>query len=309
MPPPLALAPGRREKGDDRVVALIEAGLSSRTESTTEGEGDSEELDLAAERHRRRRRRLRKFAMSIAGLTLAAIVWEIASLIVADPITLPSVQTTVSTFLHYFNRPYPTLSAPLWEDMAISTERVLIGFALGTCGGLVIGATMHAVKPIRELVDPIIEVTRPLPPLAFIPLLIVWFGIGEVAKIVLIIIGVLPVTVVATVAALQNVPLEMEQCARTLGASRKFALVHVQIRAAIPGIVTGMRIAMAGAWTSIVAAELIAATSGVGYLIEQAGNSLQTSLVFCGIISIGAIGLFLDSCLRLILRWADPSRR
>jgi ABC-type nitrate/sulfonate/bicarbonate transport system permease component len=66
---------------------------------------------------------------------------------------------------------------------------------------------------------------------------------------------------------------------------------------------------MAGAWTSIVAAELIAATSGVGYLIEQAGNSLQTSLVFCGIISIGLMGLALDSCLRLILRWADPSRR
>jgi ABC-type nitrate/sulfonate/bicarbonate transport system permease component len=268
-----------------------------------------EELDLAAERRRRRKRKIKRAAMSVAGLGLAAVIWEIASIIVDDPVTLPSVQSTVSTFIHYFNRPYPTLSAPLWRDLLISAQRVLIGFAIGTAGGIAIGAVMHVVKPIRELVDPIIEVTRPLPPLAFIPLLIVWFGIGEVAKIVLIIIGVLPVMVVATVAALQSVPPEMEQCARTLGATKRFTLMHVQIRAAIPGIVTGMRIAMAGAWTSIVAAELIAATSGVGYLIEQAGNSLQTSLVFCGIISIGVMGLLLDSCLRLVLRWADPSRR
>jgi ABC-type nitrate/sulfonate/bicarbonate transport system permease component len=270
---------------------------------------DEEDFDLNVERRRRRQRKVKRAAMSAAGLALAALVWEIASIVVDDPVTLPSVQGTVSTFVHYFNRPYPTLSSPLWKDVLISTQRVLIGFVIGTAGGLVIGAVMHAVKPIRELVDPIIEVTRPLPPLAFIPLLIVWFGIGEVAKVVLIIIGVVPVMVVATVAALQNVPPEMELCARTLGATKRFSLIHVQIRAAIPGIVTGMRIAMAGAWTSIVAAELIAATSGVGYLIEQAGNSLQTSLVFCGIISIGVMGLLLDSSLRLILRWADPSRR
>ena len=146
--------------------------------------------------------------------------------------------------------------------------------------------------------------------MAFIPLLIVWFGIGEFAKIVLIFIGVLPIVVMTTLAALDSVPLELEHCARTLGASKRYTLAHVQVRAAIPGIVTGMRIAMAGSWTSIVAAEMIAATSGVrGYLILQAGNYLRTSLVFCGIISIGIMGLLLDGCLRLLLRWADPSRR
>lgn len=145
--------------------------------------------------------------------------------------------------------------------------------------------------------------------MAFIPLLIVWFGIGEVPKIVLIFIGVIPIMVIATLAALDGVPHELELCARTLGASKRYTLSHVQVRAAIPGIVTGMRIAMAGSWTSIVAAEMIAATSGVGYLILQAGNYLRTSLVFCGIISIGIMGLLLDGCLRLLLRWADPSRR
>jgi ABC-type nitrate/sulfonate/bicarbonate transport system permease component len=291
------------------MVTVIEATLAGPGHTDDDIDAAEEAFDLATERRRRRKQKLHRTAMSVAGLALAAAAWEIASLIVGDSVTLPSVQKTVSTYFHYFNRPYPTLSDPLWKDVLLSTERVLIGFAIGVAGGLAIGAVMHAVKPIRELVDPIIEVTRPLPPLAFIPLLIVWFGIGEVAKVVLIVIGVVPVMVVATVAALQGVPPEMELCARTLGASKRFTLLHVQIRAAVPGIVTGMRIAMAGAWTSIVAAELIAATSGVGYLIEQAGNSLQTSLVFCGIISIGVMGLVLDSCLRVILRWADPSRR
>ncbi len=181
--------------------------------------------------------------------------------------------------------------------------------AVRSAAGVAIGSLMHAVRPVRYLVDPIIEVTRPLPPLAFIPLFIEWFGIGEMPKVVLIFVGVLPIMVIATLAALDSVPMELELCARTLGASRRYTLSHVQVRAAIPGIVTGMRIAMAGSWTSIVAAEMIAATSGVGYLILQAGNYLRTSLVFCGIISIGIMGLLLDACLRLLLRWADPARR
>jgi ABC-type nitrate/sulfonate/bicarbonate transport system permease component len=268
-----------------------------------------EGFDLDAERRARRQRRLRHLGMTVAGLALATAAWEVASLIVDDPVMLPSVQSTVSTFVHYFNTPYPSASDPLWEDLLISTKRILVGFVIGTVAGILLGSLMYGIRVVRELVDPIIEVTRPLPPLAFIPLMIVWFGIGETPKIVLILIGVLPVMVVATVAALDGVPRELEHCARTLGASRRYTLWRVQVRAAVPGIVTGMRIAMAISWTSIVAVEMIAATSGVGYLILQAGNYLQTSLVFSGIIAIGLMGLFLDTCLRLIGRWADPTRK
>jgi NitT/TauT family transport system permease protein/taurine transport system permease protein len=167
---------------------------------------------------------------------------------------------------------------------------------------------MWSWRPLRDMIDPVIELTRPLPPLAFIPLLIVWFGIGELPKVVLILIGVLPIMIVSTVAALDAVPPELEQCARTLGASRVHTLLHVQLRAAVPGIITGMRLSMGGAWTSIVAVEMIAATSGVGFLILQAGNYFLTSLVLSGIIAIGIVSLVFDAFLRGLLRLADPSR-
>jgi ABC-type nitrate/sulfonate/bicarbonate transport system permease component len=267
-----------------------------------------EPVDLSGQRREIRRARLRRTARKFTGVLILLIVWEIGAAIIADSSILPTVQATVHTFLHYLNRPYPSTSAPLWKDLVVSGRRVLVGFFFAAVSGVLIGSAMWMWRPLREMIDPVIELTRPLPPLAFIPLLIVWFGIGELPKIVLIVVGVLPIIVVSTVAALESVPSELDQCARTLGASRFYALFHVQIRAAVPGIITGMRLAMGGAWTSIVAVEMIAATSGVGFLILQAGNYLLTSLVMSGIIAIGIVGLIFDTCLRGLLRLADPSR-
>ena len=267
-----------------------------------------EAVDLSSHRREIRRARVRRTARRLTGVLILLIVWEIGAAIVADSSILPTVQATVHTFFYYLNRPYPTTSAPLWKDLVVSARRVLVGFFFAVTGGVLIGSVMWTWRPLREMIDPVIELTRPLPPLAFIPLLIVWFGIGELPKIVLIVIGVLPIMVVSTVAALDSVPPELEQCARTLGASRVYTLFHVQIRAAVPGIITGMRLSMGGAWTSIVAVEMIAATSGVGFLILQAGNYFLTSLVMSGIIAIGIAGLIFDAGLRGLLRLADPSR-
>jgi len=145
--------------------------------------------------------------------------------------------------------------------------------------------------------------------LSFIPLFIIWLGIGELPKEVLIIIGIIPIMAVTTVAALDEVPEDLRLCARTLGASRRYTLLHVQIRAALPGILTGMRISMAAAWSSIAAVELMAATSGLGFMIMQAGNYLDSALVFSAITMIAVAGLTLDACLRWLLILADPSRR
>ncbi len=271
--------------------------------------GWDENLDILEARRTRRRARTRRAVTGSLGLLGLLLAWQVASVLLHDEVILPSVTSTARTFVHYLTNPYPAQAQPLWQDLLISLQRILIGFVIGVAIGVSVGTAMFANRTLRHLIDPVIEVTRPLPPLAFIPLFIVWFGIGELPKEVLIVVGVIPVMVIATVAALDDVPDDLQLCARTLGASRLYTMWHVQIRAALPGIVTGMRIAMGGAWGSIIAAEMLAATSGVGFLIMQAGNYLNTAIVFSGIITIAAAGLILDALLRSLVRLADPSRR
>ena len=272
-------------------------------------EDHDERVGLHAYRQAHRRARTRRLGTGALGLAVLVALWQVIAMLISDPVFLPSVSQTVASFAHYFGRPYPSQGKPLWFDALTSLRRILIGFAGGTVIGVALGAGMSASRVVRHAIDPVIEVLRPLPPLAFIPLFIIWLGIGEMPKEVLILIGVAPIMAVTTVAALDEVPEDLRLCARTLGASPRYTMLRVQIRAALPGILTGMRIAMAGAWTSIVAAELIAATSGLGYLIMQAGDYLNTALVFSGIIMIAIIALVLDACLRGLLLLADPSRR
>jgi NitT/TauT family transport system permease protein/taurine transport system permease protein len=264
---------------------------------------------LATYRRERRRARARRLATGALSIAVLVIVWEIAALITGDAFILPTVSATAWAFYHYFSHNYPSQAPPLSWDLVVSLRRILIGFVIGVVIGVTLGAAMYANRIVRHAVDPIIEIVRPLPPLAFIPPLIVWFGIGELPKEVLLVFGVVPIMTIATLAALSEVPEDMRLCARTLGAGRGYTLLHVQLRAALPGIIIGMRISMAGAWTSIVAAEMLAATSGVGYLISQAGDFLDMSIVFAGIIAIAIVGLALDAGLRGLLLLADPSRR
>jgi ABC-type nitrate/sulfonate/bicarbonate transport system permease component len=269
----------------------------------------AERADLLAHRQATRRARVRRVLTGAAGLAALLVLWQVGALILGDQVALPSVSQTAAQFAHYLARPYPALGKPLWFDLYISLRRILIGFVIGVTVGVAVGAAMSAWRFARHLIDPVIEVIRPLPPLAFIPLFIVWLGIGELPKEVLIIVGIIPIMAVTTVAALDEVPEDLRLCARTLGASRRYTLLHVQIRSALPGILTGMRISMAGAWSSIVAVELLAATSGLGFMIMQAGDYLNTALVFAGIITIAMAGLVLDAGLRGLLILADPSRR
>jgi len=265
--------------------------------------------ELIAHRRARRRARSRRVATGTAGIAVLLLLWQAAAMILSDQVALPSVAQTVQQFLHYLDHPYPAQGKPIWFDLYISLQRIMIGFIIGVACGIALGAAMSASLVVRQLVDPVIEILRPLPPLAFIPLFIVWLGIGEMPKEVLIIVGVVPLMAVTTVAALDEVPNDLRLCARTLGASSRYAMLHVQIRAALPFILTGMRFAMAGAWSSIVAVELLAATSGLGFMIMQAGDYLDTALVFAGIITIAMAGLLLDAGLRGLLLLADPSRR
>ncbi len=247
-----------------------------------------------------------RLVMGFVGVVCVIVIWWLAALIISDDVILPSPLATGATLIHYLTRPYPARGQTLLGATAASVARILVGFAWGAVAGIVLGAAMAAVRPLRLIIDPLIELGRPLPPLAFIPLLIVWFGIGELPKVLLIGIGVIPVMVLSVVAALDAVPDEYVEAALSLGASRRYALLHVRVRAALPAIITGLRLSMGLSWTSIVAVEMIAATSGLGYVILEASNYLLTPLIFSGIVLIAIVALILDALLRLLRRIVAP---
>jgi NitT/TauT family transport system permease protein/taurine transport system permease protein len=248
--------------------------------------------------------------LSVLSVVAALIIWHlVAALVVRDPVFLPTPWATVQALVEYWNKPYPSQGKSLSYDIFISLRRILIGFGIGTTIGVLLGGLMAALRPIRSIVDPFIELTRPLPPLAFIPLLLVWFGLDETPKIVLITIGVIPIITVSTAAAILDVREELLNAARCLGASEFQTVLYVQVRAALPQIITGMRLAMGVSWTSIVAAEYVAATSGLGFLIIQAGQFLRTDLIFAGVLIIAVLGISLDALLRLLKSRIDPAAR
>lgn len=271
------------------------------------GPGTAEEIVLAGAR---RGPSYSRVLWGLAGIALALAVWEALSYLFDDPVLMPTVQETGRTFVDYMTQRYPAVVGDtLWQHALVSTARIGVGWSVGVVLGVAIGGVMASVPLVRHLVDPLIEITRPLPPLAFIPLMIIWFGIGETPKFVLILIGVVPIMIVATVAALDAVPEELVQAGRSLGGSPLRVLITVRLRSALPSIITGMRLAVGGAWTSIVAVELIAATSGLGYLINNAGVNLQTTLVLSGILFISILGILFDTLLRLFQRSIDPTKR
>jgi NitT/TauT family transport system permease protein/taurine transport system permease protein len=252
----------------------------------------------------------RHWMISVASVIGGLVVWQFAAaFIIRDTVLLPTPVETVRVLVRYLNTPYPSAGETLIGHALISLGRVLAGFAIGSFIGIAIGAMMAGFRSFRAVVDPFIEITRPLPPLAFVPVLIVWFGIGEAPKIILIAAGVVPVMAISTAAGLDAIPREMLNCARCLGASEWYTMIHVRIRAAMPQIITGMRLSMGLSWTSIVAVEMIAATAGLGFVILQAGQFLDTSLIFAGILIIALLGLGLDACLRRLQRHLDPTMK
>lgn len=274
--------------------------------ATAEPVGAEAHLSLAG----RRRPSSARALYGLLGIVVFLVLWELLSIVKDDPVILPSVQETARTFVDYLSLRYPAVVGhTLWQHALISVARIGVGWGAGVLIGVAIGGLMASVPLVRHLIDPLIEITRPLPPLAFIPLFIVWFGIGETPKFLLILVGVVPIMIIATVAALDAVPDELVQAGRSLGGSPAWVLLTVRLRSALPAIITGMRLAVGGAWTSIVAVELIAATSGLGYLINNAGLNLQTPLVLSGIASISILGILFDSLLRLFQRSIDPTRR
>lgn len=186
----------------------------------------------------------------------------------------------------------------LWEHLFASLKRILSGFFLGVLFGVPVGLAMGLSNILRGIFDPLIELFRPVPPLAFIPLLILWFGIGDRPAIVMLFFAAFFIMVIAARAGVTGVRISKVHAAYSLGASKKQILRHVILPNALPEIFVGARVAIGVCWGTLVAAELVGSQEGLGAMIWTARTFFRNELVVFGIIVIGLIGVMLDLIMR-----------
>jgi NitT/TauT family transport system permease protein/taurine transport system permease protein len=246
----------------------------------------------------------RTILVVIAGVILwQLLVWAR----IFSPIFLPPPLDVVRSAQDIVRNGY--FDTTLIQNLVASVERVGLGFLAAVVLGITLGVAMARSDWIFDLIDPFIEFIRPVPPLAYIPLLVVWFGIGELPKVILIMTGTLPMIVLSTVAGVRGTPQQRVNVARCFGASSWQIFRHVYMPSALPEIFTGLRVGIGIAWSSLVAAEIIAAQAGLGWMIEIAGRELQVSIIFIGIVLIGIFGYGMDLCIRVVEHYVVPWRR
>ncbi len=196
----------------------------------------------------------------------------------------------------------------LWDHVWISVYRVLSGVVYGALIGIPLGFAMGLWSVAKGFLDPIVEFIRPIPPLALIPLIILWFGIDEFAKIFLLALASLFIMTIAARAGVSSVRVSKVHAAYSLGATKLQVLMRVVLPNALPEIFTGLRTAMGVCWGTVVAAELVAADRGIGSMIMIAKNFLNTDIVVIGIVIIGLIGFGIEILMRLLERKLIPWR-
>ena len=195
---------------------------------------------------------------------------------------------------------------PLPEHFWASLWRVFAAFALACVTAIPAGIAMGVSRIARGVMDPPIEFYRPLPPLAYLPLIVIWFGIDETAKVVLIYLACFAPLAMSARAGVKSVMIEQINAAYSMGASRWQVIWHVVIPGAMPEIFTGMRIAIGFGWTTLVAAEMVAATEGLGQMVLNASNFLRTDVVIMGIVVIGVVAYVFDLLMRYVERIVVP---
>jgi len=221
-----------------------------------------------------------------------------------EAIWLPPPEAVVERFIEIAKNGYQNVS--LFENIGWSLLRVFSGFLLGCIVGIPLGYAMGLNGWVRGWFDPIVEFMRPVPPLALIPLIIIWFGIWETGKISLLFLAALWIMTLAARAGVSGVNISKIHAAYSLGASRLQILIHIIIPNSLSEIFTGARVAMGVCWGTVVAAELVAAEKGAGKMIIAASKFQQTDVVIMGIILIGIIGFTIDILMRKAEKYFIP---
>ncbi|THD63399.1 MAG: ABC transporter permease [Bradyrhizobium sp.] len=241
-------------------------------------------------------KRIPPILISSATIVAIFVVWFVVTNGgLVGPTYLPSPQALFWSFMRLLTNGYQR--TPLWEHIGISLFRALCGFLLGVAVGIPTGLVTGYNRLADAAMSPVMAFIRPIPPIAFIPMVVLYFGLGEVGKIVLIFITSFNYAHVNAHAGAAHVPIAYIRAAKTLGLTPGQIFRKVVFPAALPHIFTGLKVAMALSWAVVVAAELVGAQKGLGFMISDAAQVFQIPVVFIGIALIGFIGLALNMVL------------
>ena len=232
----------------------------------------------------------------------ALVLWQlVGQLQLVNTVLLPPPSRVAAAALKTLR------SGELLNHLRVSLERILYALGIALVAGVPLGIFMGLYRPFEEVVDGFLNLLRPVPPLAWIPLAILWFGVGEGAVVFITLLAAFFAVLLNTFAGVRSVDKSLLRAALSLGAPRHVLILRVVLPATLPSIFTGTRIALGVSWGSIVAGELVAATSGLGFMITFYREVLRTDLILVGMVSIAVTGLLMDRALgwleRRVLPW------
>jgi len=238
--------------------------------------------------------------ISVVTVVTLLALWALVTILGwVKPLFLPTPQAVFRQFVEYLTG--AANDKPLWQHFVASMFRVFSAFALACVTAIPIGIAMGMSRVVRGIFDPPLEFYRPLPPLAYLPLIIIWFGIDELPKVLLIFLSCFAPLALAARSGMRSASQEQINAAYSMGASYWQVIRHVILPSALPDILIGMRIAIGFGWTTLVAAEMVAANVGLGQMVLNASNFLRTDIVIMGIIVIGVVAYMFD----LLMRWVE----
>lgn len=243
----------------------------------------------------------------ISLLTLLGVLflwWAVTAGGYIDPLFLPSPQAVLSRVVRLFSAGY--MDATVQQHLAASLWRIGLALLAAVVLAVPVGIAIGRNRIAQGILDPLIEFYRPIPPLAYLPLMVIWFGIGELSKVLLIYLAIFAPITIATAGGVRNVDPVKLRAAQSLGATRSQLLRHIIIPSALPDILTGLRIGLGVGWSTLVASELVAATRGLGFMVQSAGQFLATDVVMAGILLIALVAFTLEMGLRRLQAWLVP---
>ncbi|MBP2032953.1 sulfonate transport system permease protein [Clostridium algifaecis] len=235
---------------------------------------------------------------------LILITWELISkLKIVPSILLPSIGDVIKSFISQIK------SGQLINDLTTSLIRVFKGYFIAVILGITMGIIMGISEKTNKFFTIVFNGIRQIPPLAWIPLFILWFGIGETSKVIMIAIGAFFSILLNTINGIKNTPKQYLEVAKLYKIKKIDLFKKVYLPSAVPSIFVGLRLGAGSSWMSVVAAEMIASSSGIGYRINDARSLMQPDVVIVGIIVIGTVGILMDTLLRRIAHFASRWER